>query len=117
MSYKWIELNKRVRRIADGACIPADSGNADWQAFQSWIAAGNAPLDADSPPPPPTADELEADAKSALNGGSNRIDYQKLIKAKMISDLAHRLGKTPASLTAAELLAERNRIAAIYKTL
>lgn len=45
--YKWLSLNKSVQRFADGACIPNDPANADWQAFQKWLAAGNVPQDAD----------------------------------------------------------------------
>ena len=37
---------------ADGACVPADPGNVDWQAYQAWLAAGNAPTPAPSPPAP-----------------------------------------------------------------
>lgn len=67
---------------------------------------------------PPTADELEAEVQAALNGGSGpHIDMTKLLKAKFVSDLAWRLGKAPGALTGAELTAERNRIAAIYKAL
>lgn len=32
-----------VLRVADGAFIPMDEGNADYQAFLAWQAAGNAP--------------------------------------------------------------------------
>lgn len=63
------------------------------------------------------ADEKEADCLAALNGGSGRIDLQKLIKAKAISDEAYRLGKSPGQLTAQELNALRSRIANIYKAL
>lgn len=27
----------------DGAFIPADGGNADWQAYQQWLSLGNQP--------------------------------------------------------------------------
>lgn len=65
---------------------------------------------------PLTADQIEAQVQAALNGGSGQhLDPFKLIKAKFVSDLAHRLGKAPGALTGAELTAERNRIAAIYK--
>lgn len=67
---------------------------------------------------PPTADQIEAQVQAVLNGGSaQHLDPFKLLKAKFISDLAFRLGKAPGSLTGAELTAERNRIAAIYKAL
>lgn len=65
----------------------------------------------------PTQAELEADCVAALSGGTASVDPGKVIKAKFISDLAFRLGKAPGALTNGELTAERNRIAAIYKTL
>ena len=41
-----------VKRDADGAIIPADPGNTDWQAYRAWLDAGNAPAE----PAPPDAD-------------------------------------------------------------
>ena len=58
----------------------------------------------------PSSDELEARCRSMF-------DEDKLFRAKCISDLAFRLGKAPGALTGAELSAERDRIAAIYKAL
>jgi hypothetical protein len=37
----------RILRETDGATIPADPLNIDWQAYQAWLKAGNAPADAD----------------------------------------------------------------------
>src|SRR4051794_6975023 len=37
---------------ADGAVIPADPANADFQAFQVFLAAGGVPLPAPVPPKP-----------------------------------------------------------------
>lgn len=48
-----------VVRLIDGATIPDDPGNGDWQAYQEWLAAGNAPDPAD-PLPVPTYQELRA---------------------------------------------------------
>ena len=41
-----------VARDADGAMIPADPANADWQIYQVWLAAGNIPSPAPAPPTP-----------------------------------------------------------------
>jgi hypothetical protein len=32
-----------IVRLADGAFIPADPGNSDYQTYLDWVAAGNAP--------------------------------------------------------------------------
>jgi hypothetical protein len=69
-------------------------------------------------PPAPTANDKEAWARASLDSANaGAFDSMKLIKAKAISDLAFRLAKAPGALTAAEIQAERDRIAAIYKAL
>lgn len=68
-------------------------------------------------PPPRSLNELEADCLAYLNGGSGRVELRKAIKAHIISCEAYRLGVAPGTLTVAQLVAIRNRIAAIYKAL
>jgi len=58
-----------VLRLSDGAFIPPDPANSDYQAYQQWLAAGNTP----EPVPPKTPEELRAEAKTTRQAAVDAI--------------------------------------------
>ena len=41
--YQLTAFPGMIQRIVDGTFIPADPGNADYVAYEAWLAAGNTP--------------------------------------------------------------------------
>ena len=43
----FTQVVESVMRVADGATIPFDLANTDYQAYLKWLAEGNTPLPAE----------------------------------------------------------------------
>lgn len=50
--YELTQDGAAVRRLSDGAFVPADTRNADWREYLRYVEAGGR---ADPAPPPPAA--------------------------------------------------------------
>jgi len=66
--YQLTATDQIVIRTADGACIPNDDGNRDWQEYVQWLQDGGVPdpyvpPDPVPPPPDPLVEAQRANAR------------------------------------------------------
>lgn len=78
-----------IIRIADGACIPADSANNDYAEYLRWVAKGNTPAPVDVPPWAPI--------KAALLDGVRATREQIIDRLGGISGRRQRAGDLATS--------------------
>jgi hypothetical protein len=52
MSYQLLSDDRSVLRLEDGATIPFDQRNGDYQRFLAWQEAGGVPMPPSVPPAP-----------------------------------------------------------------
>lgn len=87
MSSYQLTLYQSVIRLTDRAAIPFDPGNADYQEYLRWLAAGNTPLPADTltPEQQTRVDEINAApgvARTWYASHQAAIDFIRLAPAQ-----------------------------------
>lgn len=78
--YKLTE-SATVLRASDGASIPADDQNTDWQAYQAWLSAGNEPAPPYLPTPPAPQSVTPVQAFTALDQAGKLAALMEYIDA------------------------------------
>lgn len=121
--YKRIKNSTSILRIADGAHIPNDAGNRDWNEYVEWVGNGNLPDPVPVEPIKIPASVTMRQARLALLAAGKLADVEAAINALpeppktpaliewnysnevlrhngFVSQIAPLIGMTPADLDA-----------------
>lgn len=79
-----------VIRLADGAFVPEETRNSDYQAYQAWLGAGNTPEPADEPSLAQARAAATARACAEIDRqmAASGLIPQSQFAAEMVSDIA-----------------------------
>lgn len=70
-----------IKRLSDGAFIPADPANSDYQQYLAWLAEGNTPLPVDPPTPAQIKAECIAGTQRRLDTFAQTRGYDGILSA------------------------------------
>jgi hypothetical protein len=79
--YKLTKSPSIIVRIADGAHIPTDPANTDYQAYLEWLAEGNTPLPVDPPNPEQIMAEIVEATQKRLDDFARTRNYDNILSA------------------------------------
>ena len=85
MTYK-LTHSTSIIRTADGAFIPADPANTDYQRYLEWLAEGNTPMPVDPPAPEQIMARLEARVQFWLDEQARALGYDDIKSAVTYAD-------------------------------
>ena len=88
MTYTLTQNEAYVIRDTDGATIPNDPLNGDWRAYQTWLALGNTPTPAATPPEKPLTiaawQGVATMMATGYNPGRALPEYASIVDGKTI---------------------------------
>lgn len=67
-----------ILRISDGAYIPVDEANTDYQAYLAWLAEGNTPEPADQPTQVQIIASIASAVQSHLDAAAQSLGYDDI---------------------------------------